>query len=80
MKVGDRLVHESMIGSRFTGRIAGETMIGGRPAILPTIEGRAWLTGSMSYFLDPADPWPEGYLVADTWGVLGSTSMTQGEG
>jgi proline racemase len=80
MKIGDTLVHESLIGSHFTGRIVGETMIGGRPAILPTIEGRAFLTGSMSYFLDPADPWPEGYRVADTWGVLGSTSMTQGEG
>ena len=80
MQVGDTLVHESLIGSRFTGRIVGETSVGGRTAILPTIEGRAFLTGTMNYFLDPADPWPEGYRVADTWGVLGSTSMTQGEG
>ncbi len=77
MKVGDTLVHESLIGSHFTGRIAGETTIGGKPAILPTVEGRAFITGRMSYFVDPADPWPTGYQVADTWGVLGSTSMTQ---
>ena len=31
----------------------------------------------MSYFLDPDDPWTDGYRVADTWGVNGSTSMTQ---
>ncbi len=79
MKVGDTLIHESLIGSQFTGRIVGETTVAGRKAILPTIEGRAFLTGNMSYFLDPADPWPEGYRVADTWGVNGSTSMTQGE-
>jgi proline racemase len=79
MNVGDTLVHESLIGSRFAGRIVGETTVGGAKAILPTIEGRAFLTGTMSYFLDPADPWPEGYRVADTWGVLGSTSMTQGQ-
>ena len=59
--------------------VVGETSVGGRTAILPTIEGRAFITGTMSYFLDPADPWPEGYRVADTWGVLGKTGMTQGE-
>lgn len=77
MKVGDTLIHESIIGSHFTGRIIGETTAGGKPAILPTIEGRAFITGTMSYFLDPADPWTDGYRVADTWGVNGSTSMTQ---
>jgi proline racemase len=77
MKIGDTLIHESLIGSQFTGRIVGATSVGGKTAILPTIEGRAFLTGTMSYFLDPADPWPDGYRVADTWGVLGSTSMVQ---
>src|SRR5689334_18342314 len=42
MKAGDHMYHESIIGSRFKGTIAGETKIGGRPAILPRIEGRAW--------------------------------------
>ena len=58
-------------------QLIGETTAGGKPAILPTIEGRAFITGTMSYFLDPADPWTDGYRVADTWGVNGSTSMTQ---
>jgi proline racemase len=79
MKVGDEMIHESIIGSKFRGRILGETRVGGVPAILPAIEGRAFLTGFMQYLLDPADPWPEGYRVADTWGVTGGLAMTQAE-
>ena len=75
MQVGDGMVHESIIGSRFTGTIAGETAVAGRPAILPTIQGRAWITGLASVFVDPADPYPEGYVLADTWGVTGSTAQ-----
>ena len=37
----------------------------------------AFITGFMSYLLDPADPWPEGYRVADTWGVTGGLAMHQ---
>jgi trans-L-3-hydroxyproline dehydratase len=48
------------------------TSIAGRPAILPTVAGRAWITGSHQYYLDPADPFPLGYVVADTWGVTGT--------
>ena len=46
-----------------------ETAGGGRPAIIPEITGRAFITGIMTYFLDPEDPFPDGYVVADTWGV-----------
>lgn len=66
--LGGTLIHESIIGSRFEGRIVGETDVAGRPAILPTVRGRAWLTGISHYFLDPTDPYPTGYVVADTWG------------
>ncbi|MGH7186503.1 MAG: proline racemase family protein, partial [Pseudomonadota bacterium] len=69
MKVGDHMFHESIIGSRFKGTIAGETTIAGRPAILPRIAGRAWITGTHQHLLDPDDPWPEGYRLADTWPV-----------
>lgn len=75
LKVGEQLIHTSIIGSRFIGTLLGETTIGGRPAILPSVSGRAWITGAMSYFLDPSDPYTEGYLVGDTWGVTGR--MTQ---
>jgi proline racemase len=75
LKVGEAFSHASIIGSRFDGRIVAETTVGGRPAIVPTIEGRGFITGTMQYFVDPEDPWPEGYVVSDTWGT--STSVTQ---
>jgi trans-L-3-hydroxyproline dehydratase len=69
MAVGEKLVHESIIGSQFTGRILGVTSVRGKAAILPSITGRAWITGHHQHMLDATDPWPEGYRVADTWGV-----------
>jgi proline racemase len=68
LAVGAELIHESIIGSRFFGRILGETAVGGRPAILPSVRGSAWITGFSTYVLDPTDPYPQGYIVADTWG------------
>lgn len=69
MAVGDRLIHSSIIGTEFTGRILGETTTeSGQPAIVPEIEGRAWITGFHHYLLDRADPFPVGYAVPDTFG------------
>ncbi|QUS36760.1 proline racemase family protein [Falsirhodobacter algicola] len=69
MGVGDTLIHSSIIGSTFTGKILAEDRTGPRTTITPQITGRAWITGRHSYMLDPEDPWPEGYAVADTWGA-----------
>ncbi len=69
------LIHTSIIGSEFHGRIVRDTTVGGRPAIVPAIRGRAWITGFHYYRIDPADPYPQGYLVADTWGVTGKLSQ-----
>jgi proline racemase len=65
--VGDTLLARSIIGSEFLGRVESETKVGDTPAIHPSITGRAWLTGSYQLTVDPGDPWPEGYRVADTW-------------
>jgi trans-L-3-hydroxyproline dehydratase len=67
MRVGDEMTHASVIGSTFDGRIVGETTVGGRPAIVPAIRGSAWITGVTQVTLDPTDPFPEGYLLSDTW-------------
>ncbi|MEM8932537.1 MAG: proline racemase family protein [Acidobacteriota bacterium] len=69
MVVGDRYRARSVIGSRFDGRIVATAQVGDRPAIVPEISGRAWITGTHQHLLDPRDPWPEGYRVADTWPV-----------
>ena len=67
MAVGDRLTGVSIIGSEFHGKILGTTTVGTLPAIRPQITGRAWVTGTHQHMLDPSDPWPAGYKVADTW-------------
>ena len=71
MRVGDAMVHESLIGSRFTGRIVAETTLDGRPAIVPAIAGRAWITGLHTCLVDPDDPWPQGFFLSDMLGVTG---------
>ena len=54
-------VNESIIGSRFIGRLLGTTTVGDYPAVLPTVTGRAWITGMGQYLLDPTDPYPAGF-------------------
>jgi proline racemase len=54
-------INESFIGTRFIGRLVSETTVAGRPAVVPTITGRAWVTGTAQYMLDPTDPFPEGF-------------------
>ncbi|MBY6049673.1 trans-3-hydroxy-L-proline dehydratase [Vannielia litorea] len=69
MKEGERLTVSSVIDSTFSGRILGTTTLGGTPAIRPEISGRGWVTGTHQHFIDPTDPWPEGYRLTDTWGA-----------
>ncbi|MEU4547834.1 proline racemase family protein [Nonomuraea dietziae] len=63
LALGADFVNESFIGTRFVGRLVEETSVGGRPAVVPTITGRAWITGTAQYFLDPQDPFPEGFVL-----------------
>jgi proline racemase len=66
---GEEFVNESVIGTRFVGRIVGRTTVGGVEAIVPAISGRAWITGIHQFVLDPDDPFPEGFRLPDTWGA-----------
>jgi proline racemase len=78
LAIGEEFVNESFIGTRFTGRLVGETTIGGKgsdgeghgtsgvpglPGVLPTVTGRAWITGTAQYMLDPTDPFPAGFVL-----------------
>ncbi len=67
MREGDVYRARSIIGSEFVCRIARGATVGGRPAIIPIISGRGWITGINQYMLDPDDPWPSGYRLSDTW-------------
>ncbi len=61
------LLAESIIGGRFTGTVADRTEVGGKSAVIPILEGRAWIHALRQVLLDPSDPWPAGYKVSDTW-------------
>jgi len=63
LELNTDFVNESFIGTQFTGRLVEETTVGGLPAVVPTITGRAWITGTAQYHLDPEDPFPAGFLL-----------------
>lgn len=63
LKKGDSFIHESIIGSTFTGRIEEETMVGDKPAIIPGIEGWARITGYNNLTIDDDDPYAHGFQV-----------------
>ena len=62
----------SFFGLRSPCGIESVTSIGDTPAIVPTISGRAWITGTRQLMLDPDDPWPAGYRLSDTWPRIGN--------
>ena len=59
---GDKpFVHESLIGTMFTGRVATRTAVGETPAIVPELEGAAWITGEHTFIVDERDPLKDGF-------------------
>ncbi len=61
--------HEGILGTLFTGCLVEETTVGPYSAVVPTISGRAWITGFAQYVVDAEDPFPEGFTVGDIWGA-----------
>ncbi len=59
----DVLINESWIGSHFEGRVKEHVKVGDFDAIVPMITGRAWVMGEATWLLDPADPFPNGFIV-----------------
>jgi len=70
MQVGSRYRARSIIGSEFECGIDSLTSLGKTDAIVLTVSGRAWITGTHQLMLDPDDPWSEGYRIVDTWPVV----------
>lgn len=67
LNLNEDFVHQSIIGSEFIGRLTGTTKVAERTAVLPTITGRAWITGHTQWVLDENDPFPTGYTLGDIW-------------
>jgi len=66
--LGEEFQHEGVLGTVWTGKLLRETAVGPHPAVVPTLSGRAWITGLANYVVDSADPFPDGFTVRDIWG------------
>ena len=67
LSVDEPFSHKSILDTEFIGTIRGETEYFGMPAILPTIKGPAWVTGTAKWTVDPTDPFQNGYRLTDIW-------------
>jgi len=63
LSTGERLRIESLLGTSFEVRVLRETRVGDTPAVVPEVEGSAWVTGRAELLIDPADPLREGFLL-----------------
>ena len=68
LELNTDFVHEGILGTTFTGRLLRKTKVGSYDAVVPTITGRAWITGFAQYVIDDSDPFPEGFTIGDIWG------------
>ncbi len=59
--------HQGILDTIFTGRLIRETKVGKYNAVVPTLSGRAWITGLANYVVDAEDPFPDGFTVGDIW-------------
>lgn len=60
---GETFVHESLTGGQFIGRVEEETMVGNIPAVRPSVEGQAYVTGLNTIFVDRNEPYADGFLI-----------------
>jgi len=67
LTTGAEFIGLSILDSRFECKIEQQTKVADKPAIIPSLRGRAWITGTHQLMLDPDDPWPGGYKISDTW-------------
>ncbi len=67
LELGQDFHYRGILDTVFTGRLLRETSVGNRPAVVPALTGSGWIYGLSQYVLDDADPFPEGFTVADIW-------------
>lgn len=77
LKLNEDFPHEGILGTIFTGRLIRETQVGPYKAVVPTITGRAWITGFAQYVVDAEDPFPNGFTVGDLWGLTSDGGSAQ---
>ena len=65
--LGEHFIHESILGTKFDAVVEKLTKQGSVDAIVPSVAGQAWITEFITVGVDPIDPFPVGYTLADTW-------------
>jgi proline racemase len=70
LELGVPFVHQGVLGTTFRGMLHERTTVGGRDAVVPSIQGRAWITGYVHHVLRPDDPFPTGLTVGDIWSTV----------
>lgn len=68
LPLGVPFIHQGVLGTTFEGMLHEEVDVAGRRAVVPSVRGRAWITGFNQHVLHPDDPFPRGYAVGDIWG------------
>jgi proline racemase len=68
--LGVPFIHQGVLGTTFRGMLHERTVVGGHEAVVPSIQGRAWITGYMQHVLQPDDPFPTGLTVGDIWSTV----------
>jgi len=61
-------IHQGVMGTTFEGLLHERVRVADRDAVVPSVRGRAWISGINQHVLHPDDPYPRGYAVADLWG------------
>ena len=70
LDLGVPFVHQGVLGTTFRGLLHERTTVGDRDAVVPSIQGRAWITGYAQHVLQPDDPFPTGLTVGDIWSTV----------
>ncbi|WP_213779351.1 proline racemase family protein [Caballeronia sp. dw_276] len=65
--VGEKFIHESIIGSVFESHVASVTRLGSYPAVVPVVSGQAWISAISQVGIDPSDRFQTGFTLSDTW-------------
>ncbi len=72
LALGVPFVHQGVMGTTFEGRLHEQVRVHGRDAVVPSIRGRAWVTGFNQLVLHPDDPFPRGFTLGDIWAETSS--------
>ena len=72
LSLEEDFVSESIIGTLFYGKLIEETHVDKYPAVVPTISGRAYITGIQQFTLDPDDPFPNGFYLGEHETLFGA--------